>query len=111
MSSTRTTKHGKQMPNSLNDTLVHCTSLIDEAESIASKAVQKRLVELGMEKKYAELYSVNSATGGEWILDCECDFEIAMCNIMMGEDVTLDIIREHIYGVYGYDTDLTEIGL
>ena len=111
MSSTHTSKRGKQMPNSLDDTLVYCTTLIGEAEDIASKAVQKRLVELGMKKKYAELYSVNCGRGGEWILDCECDFEMAMCNIMMGEDVTLDTIREHIYGLYGYDTDLTEIGL
>lgn len=111
MSLTHTSKRGKQMPNSLNDTLVRCTSLIEEAESIASKAVQKRLVELGMKKKYAELYSVNSATGGEWILDCNWKYEIARCDIIMGEDVTLDTIRVHIYGLYGYDTDLTEIGL
>ena len=90
--------------------LAEANNEITRAIAKASHAIQVYLMALGMPKKYAKLYSVCPTGGGEWILQCECDFDMEQCDIIVSEDFDLDFIRAGIRTVYD-NVDFEQIGL
>lgn len=86
-------------------------SSIEHLESNACKEVRKFLVNLGLKREFADMYTVNRAGGGEWILDTEDNsYDLASVDIIVDDKLTLDDIRmlaRHILT----DEQLAEIGL
>lgn len=86
-------------------------SSIEHLESNACKKVRKFLVSLGLKPEFAEMYTVNQAHGGEWILDTlDQSYELAACDILVGDDLDLDYIRSRARYILT-DEQLAEIGL
>lgn len=87
------------------------TTSIEHLKSNACKEVRKFLVSIGLKPKFAEMYTVNEAHGGEWILDTiDQSYELATCDILVGDELTLDYIRTRARYILTNE-QLVEIGL
>lgn len=79
---------------SISNTLNDVANLINKLNDTACLEVRKFLVQIGMKKKYTELYTVNFTGGGEWVLDTlDRNYGLASCDIIIDDNLTLDDIR------------------